>query len=76
MKNHKSNQFRFHIDNIYTLIDGEKFVSIGSFPNNDDFIHDLKRVYRRYGFIIKTKPDLINQNKVQIYWKKINEGKK
>jgi len=72
MKKPNPNQFRFNIDNIYQFIDGEKFKAIGTYPKNDEFVHDMKRIYRKYGYIIKVRPDTTNSNMIKLYWKKKN----
>lgn len=71
----KVKQFRFNIDSVYTIIDGKKFKSIGTFPKNEELISDMKRVYWKHGFLVEVKPDIINKEKIKLYWRKRKHGK-
>jgi len=53
--------------NIYKMFDGKKYQFVGGYPKNNEFIWDMKRIYKKHGFTLKIEP--AENNKVRL-WKR------
>lgn len=63
------NKFQFNIDNVSKFINNKKYSLMGTYPNNDHFIDDMKRLHKKWGYEIRTEK--MSQEHVRIWTRKV-----
>jgi len=62
-------QFKFNIDNVSKIINNKKYQLMGTYPDNDELVKDLKRLHKKWGFELRTEK--ASKNTVKVWSRKV-----
>ena len=62
-------QFQFNIENVSKMFNNKKYQLMGTYPNNKDFIEDIKRLHKKWGYEIRT--ERISTQHIKVWTRKV-----